>query len=798
MSEKSVITASAPRLEATPRKKGKKQESERLVGTSQRKVDALGMACGQALYVMDELPKNPLVGLILTSPHAHARIKSIDTSAAEKIKGVEAIIHHGNVPRIAYTTAGQGYPEPSPYDTFLFDNKVRYVGDRVAAIAAVDRATAVKAARAIKVEYEILKPIFDVEESLKPGAPIIHDEDDCDSFLPWEPKKNISGMSHAAVGDVEKGLAAADFVVQGKFNSHYTSHCALEPHVCATWLDANGRLVMRTSTQVPFHVRRLSALVLEIPAGRIHVIKPRVGGAFGGKQEVLNEPVCGMLTLRTHKPVVMEYTRAEDLISSRTRHPMRSWVRMGVKKNGDITAIDFDAIMNAGAYGTQTLTVLTNVGSKCLPLLRAGHLKWRGRCAYTNLPVGGAYRGYGATQGMFPLGVLIDMAAEAIGMDTVEFCLRNHIRTGDSSPIFEALGEGRAGVSMTIQSCGLEEAIKRGAKEIGWKEKRGKGRRTAGPKKRGVGMTILMQGSSIPEIDMAAAAMKLNDDGSVNLHVGATDLGTGSDTVLTQIAAETLKVPLRDVIAFSSDTDLTPFDVGAYASSTTYLSGMAVKKAAEELLAQMRAVAAEDLGVSPDELEHLDREFRVKGKPNKRMTFNDIGLRTLYMRKQHQVMAHASAISHASPPPFAAHFAEVEVDEETGHVRTLEYVAAVDCGTAINPKLAEGQTEGAIINALSSAVTEEYLFNNDGRMLNPTFNYYKIYSTPDVPRVKTILIETHEPTGPYGAKSVSEISTNGPLPAIANAIYDAVGVRLHDAPFTPERVLNAIKAKEKK
>ncbi|MCB2155963.1 molybdopterin-dependent oxidoreductase [bacterium] len=754
------------------------------------------MACGQAEYAMDLLPKNPLIGIIKTSPHAHARIKSIDTSKAEAMPGVEAVICYKNVPRIPHTTAGQGYPEPSPYDTFLFDTKVRYVGDRVAAVAAVDRETALAAARAIEVEYEVLPAVYDVDEAMSEGAPLLHDEEDAESFLPWDPTKNIAGMSDAAVGDVEKGLAEADFILEGTFDNHYTSHAALEPHVTVSWLDPNGRLVIRTATQVPYHARRICAQVLQIPAGRIHVIKPRVGGAFGGKQEILLEPVAGMLTLKTGKPVIMEYTRAEDLVSARTRHPFRMRMKVGLMKNGDIKAIDFYAILNSGAYGAHALTVLTNAGSKCLPLYRCEHLRWTGRSAYTNLPVGGAYRGYGATQGMLPLGVLMDMAAEKCGMDPVEFSLRNHIKEGETSPLFKALGEGREGVDMSIMSCGLEEAIKKGAEAIGWKDKFRKGRNAPGPKKRGVGMCILMQGSSIPEIDMAAAAMKLNDDGSVNLHVGATDLGTGSDTVLTQIAAETLKVALDEVVAFSSDTDITPFDVGAYASSTTYLSGQAVKKAAEKLIDSMMDVAAEDLGVAKDQLVHEHRGFSVVGDANKRMTFQDIALRTLYMRNQHQVMAHASAISHASPPPFAAHFAEVEVDEETGHVRCLEYVACVDCGTAINPALAEGQTEGAVINALSSAITERYIFNNQGRMVNPTFNYYKLYSTQDVPRLRTFLIETHEPTGPYGAKSVSEISTNGPLPTIANAIYDAVGVRLFESPYTPEKILAAIEAKK--
>lgn len=766
-----------------------------IVGHSVKKVDGLSLATGWAKYVADELPRDCLVAAFLTSPHAHARIVEIDATEAEHLPGVHAVLHYGNVPRVAHTTAGQGYPEPSPYDTFMFDRKVRFVGDRVAAVAAETREIALEALRRIHVRYEVLPAVFDPEEALAPKAPIIHDEADISSFLPFDPKRNLAAWAEAETGDAEKALERADIVVGGEYETHYTSHAAIEPHICLSYLDEKGRLVIRASTQVPFHCRRIVAQVLQIPVRDIRVIKPRIGGGFGGKQEVFMEYVCGLLTLRTGRPVLMEFTRAEDLISSRTRHPMRMRLKMGLKRNGDIAVMDFDGVLNTGAYGSHALTVLTNVGSKCLGLLRCDTVRFRGRTAYTNLPVGGAYRGYGATQGMFALGSVIDEAAEALGLDPVEFCLRHHIREGESSPIFKALGEGREGVEMSIGSCGLAECIRRGAEEIGWKDKYRRGRQMPGPVKRGVGMCILMQGSSIPEIDMAAAALKLNDDGSVNLHVGATDLGTGSDTVLSQIAAEVLHIPLADVLVFSSDTDHTPFDTGAYASSTTYLSGEAVRRAAEKLLAEILRIGAESLGVDVEQVEVGDKCVRLRGKKSKTMSYEAIARRSLYMKNQQQLGAMASAIGHVSPPPFAAHFAEVEVDTDTGQVRVIRYVAAVDCGRALNPKLAEGQVEGAMLNAISSALTEEYLFNSTGRMLNPTFNYYKLFGPRDTPDLKTILVETNEPTGPYGAKSVSEICTNGPLPALANAIYDAVGVRLRRSPFTAERILAALDAR---
>jgi CO/xanthine dehydrogenase Mo-binding subunit len=787
---------------ATPKKTSAKapekaQPKTRTVGKPVPKVDGLALATGRAKFTADEVPPNCLVGMLLLSPHAHAKIKSIDTREAEKLPGVRAILHHGNVPRIAHTTAGQGFPEPSPWDTFMFDHKVRYVGDRVAAVAADTREIALEALRLIRVEYEPLPTVFDFEEALAPNAPLIHDEPDITSFLPFDPKRNLAAWAKADVGDVEKGLEQADVVVEGQFETHYYAHAPIEPHVTLTYLDPDGRIVIRTSTQVPFHCRRIVAQTLGIPVRQIRVIKPRLGGGFGGKQEILLEDVCAMLTLRTGRPVFMELNRAQEFTSSRTRHPMRMWVKMGLKKNGDITAIDFRGILNTGAYGSHGLTVLTNVGSKCLGLLHCPNVRFDGKTVYTNLPVGGAYRGYGATQGMMALGQLIDEAARAIGMDPVDFCLRNHIRAGETHPIFRALGEGREGVDMTIASCGLAECIRLGAERFGWKKRRAQGAKMSGPIKRGAGMVILMQGSSIPEIDMAAAIVKLNDDGSVNLYSGATDLGTGADTILCQIVAETLHLPVDDIILTVADTDNSPFDTGAYASSTTYLSGEAARRAAVDLLENMRQVAAEALGVAPEKLDVGEKCFYVHGNPRKTISYEALARRALYSCNQQQLVGHASAISHVSPPPFAAHFCEVEVDTETGVVRVVKYVAAVDCGVAINPRLAEGQTEGAVLNSIGAALMEEYLFNDDGRMLNPTFNYYKLFTPGETPLVETILVPTYEPTGPYGAKSVSEINTNGPLPAIANAIYDAIGVRLRKAPYTPERVLEALEAKRR-
>ncbi|MFX0113683.1 MAG: xanthine dehydrogenase family protein molybdopterin-binding subunit [Candidatus Hodarchaeota archaeon] len=770
----------------------------KVVSQSVKKVDSLALAQGKPLFTTDfvkDLKEEPLIVKILWSPHAHARIIKIDTSQAESLPGVHCVLTFQNVPRIIHTTAGQGYPEPSPYDSYIFDTKVRYVGDRVAAVAAESLEIAEEALRRIAVEYEILPAILDPEKAREPAAPVIHDELEAKAVVPvfYEPTKNHVAHTDFTFGNIEKELEKSDFIFRRKFKTHYAQHCPLEPHACLAYYDPHDpskhdRIIVRTTTQVPFHARRIIAQALNIPLKQLRVIKPRIGGGFGGKQEVLLEQIAVLCCMRTRKPCLIEYTRKEEFISSRTRHPSVTWLRGGVKKDGTITAIELRVLLNTGAYGTHGLTVMSNTGSKTLPLYHMNAVAFIGDSVYTNLPVAGAYRGYGATQAAFGLEVLIDEMAEAIGMDPAEFRLKNHIRAGETSPVFKALGEGTEGVEQTIKSCGLRECILQGMEAIEWKEK--KGRPGEGVIKRGLGMAALMQGSSIPKIDMASAIAKMNDDGSFNLQVGATDLGTGSDTVLAQIFAEVLGISESDVLVYSSDTDLTPFDKGAYASSTTYLSGLAVKKVAEKIKKQIIEVAARILGVSHDDLT-LSEKFATQ-RNGKKVSFGEICKSSLYQEEQFQIGGIASQLSEASPPPFAAHFVEVEVDTETGQVNVVKYVAAVDCGTAINPKLAEGQSEGALMNGISYALTEEFLFNEKGRMINASFDNYKLFTTLDLAELITILVPTYEPTGPFGAKSVAEISINGPLPAISNAIYDAIGVRLRDPPFTPEKILKAL------
>ena len=586
-------------------------------------------------------------------------------------------------------------------------------------------------------------------------------------------------------------------MVDMEFSTQYASHCAIEPHAVAAVFDEQDRLIVYTSTQVPFHARRIIATVCEIPVRSLRVVKPRIGGGFGGKQEVFLEPVAALVAWRTGRNVRLVLSRSEVFVSARTRHPMVSRIRAAASRADGLTAVELDCLMNAGAYGPHALTVLSNAGAKVLPLFnKARYVRFSGRSVYTNLPVGGAYRGYGATQGYFALNQAVDRLCVELGIDMPAFCREWHIRKGETSGVFKALGEGKEGVVQTVESCGLDECIDRGVKLIGWDGIRGKRLETADGWVRGVGMAVAMQGSAIPRIDMAGAYMKMNDDGSFNLQIGATDLGTGSDTVLAQIAAETLSVPVRRIIVLSSDTDVTPFDTGAYASSTTYLSGNAVKLCAERVADQIRSVAAEILGSGPAEITLEGSAARADD--GRSVDFGEVCRFALYRENQFQIQAVASATSSVSPPPFIAQFAEVAVDLETGRIRVERFVSVVDCGQAVNPALAGAQVQGGAVNGISYALCEDYRFNAGGRMLNDSFWDYKIFRAIDMPRMETVVIESHEPSGPFGAKSVGEISINGPAPAIANALFDAAGVRITDLPITPQKVWEALRESGKR
>jgi putative selenate reductase molybdopterin-binding subunit len=764
-----------------------------VVGKRLKKLDGFKLVTGRPAFTDDIVVPGLLYGKILPSPHAHARIKRIDTSKARALPGVHAVLTYKDVPRVPHTTAGQMWPEPSPYDTYLLDSKVRFVGDRVAAVAAETRALAEEALRRIEVEYEVLPPVLDMEHAMDSGAPVIHDEPDSTGI--HDASHNVAAYILREIGDVEEGFREADFTFEREFRTQRVQHCAIEPHVTIAWLDSDNRLVIRSSTQVPFHTRRQVAMILQIPVQRLHVIKPRIGGGFGGKQEMLLEDICGALTLATGRPVKIEYTREEEFYMARSRHPQVLRVKIGVKRDGTIVANHMKVLATTGAYGSHSSTVQGNTGSKVLPLYRAPHMKFECHVVYTNTPVAGAFRGYGCPQGFFAQESLVDEIAQELRMDPIEFRKKNIIRAGDIDELSAQLGEGKQGLPRHIRSCGLPECLERGAAAIEWERKRKAPQDPRSHLRRGVGVACSMQGSGVAGIDWASALLKMNEDGSFNLQVGASDLGTGADTVLAQIAAETLGVTLDKLVVYSSDTDFTPFDVGAYASSTTIISGGAVKKAAEGVREQILRIASKMLELPPENLTCRDNEIVTKCECEKSVSMADMALHAMYKEKV-QIMDHASHFNTDSPPPFCAQFAEVEVDTETGRIRVVHLVTAVDLGVAINPMQAEGQAEGAVAQALGYALSEEMVLDGSGRMVNPGFLDYKIFTAKDMPKLTTILVETEEPLGPYGAKSVAEVPINTPAPAIANAVFHAIGVRFRQLPIRPEAVLRALREKK--
>ena len=770
----------------------------REVKKSVPKKDAYGLIRGKPVYTDDIASRDSLVVKILRSPHAFARIKNIDASEALAMDGVEYVLTYKDVPRKPITRAGQGYPEPSPYDKFILDEYVRYVGDEVAAVAAKDERTAEEALKKIKVEYEILEPVLDFEKA--EGNPsVIHPEDDIfpQFDIGFDPKRNIAASYEMEIGDVDKIVEECEkdpdcVVLKERFYTQAQAHVMLEPHASFAYIDMHGRLVIVSSTQTPFHVRRQVSMVLGIPIKNIRVIKPRIGGGFGGKQALHGEMIVALIAWKTKKPAKLVYTRKEVFESTYTRHPSRFDVTLAATKEGKLKAIVYDVLWDTGAYGEHALTTLMVAGSKTLPMYnKVEGVRFRGKVVYTNHTPAGAYRGYGAIQANFALESAMDMLAEKLGIDPVELRLKNIIKEGETSPIFKIMGEGREGAEMIIKSCKLEEAIKRGAEVINWKEKYRK-REKSGSKVRGVGMAIAMQGSGIAHIDMASAILKLNDDGSFNLLVGATDLGTGSDTILAQIAAEALGVSTDDIIVYSSDTDLTPFDTGAYASSTTYVSGNAVRIAAEKMRKLIIEEGAKKLGLDPEEVEFDGKVIKAKDG-SKEVTLKELATVRYYTEDQKQLVTDGSFVGPESPPPYAATFVEVEVDTQTGKVDVLKYVSILDIGTPINPNLARIQAEGGAVQGIGMALYEDVKYSSSGKLLTNNLMYYKIPSRLDVPDMHIEFLESYEPTGPFGAKSVAEIGIDTPPAAIANAVYDAVGARIKTLPITPEKVFFAIK-----
>jgi putative selenate reductase molybdopterin-binding subunit len=785
------------------------REATATIGKSEIKLDAAKLVQGKPAFTADWQLPGMLYAKVLASPYAHARIKSIDASLAKALKGVAAVLTWEDLPRVVHSTAGQSDPIPGPLDMFSLDNKVRFVGDRVAMVAAETLEIAEKALSLINVEYEELPPIIDVREAMKPGSPVIHDEIEYVNFADSDPTINLAAKIRIDINDVEKGFAEADRIFEEEYWVPKVQQAHIEPHVTLTWWDEDDRLVVRTSTQVPFHVRRMIAPVIGLPVKRIRVIKPRIGGGFGNKQEVLIEDVAAHLTIATGRPVLYEMTREEEFIASRSRHPMHIRMKTGVKNDGTMTANEMYALSDTGAYGCHALTVTGNTGQKSMGLYVGDgeyrlkpNIRFYADIVYTNTPPSGAYRGYGVPQGYWPLDRHLEMIARELGLDPLEFRLKNALRAGEFQPFSTAWNEGREPVPEIVTTVGLEDCVRQGRAAIGWDEKFGnEAWHTIAGKphlRRGIGVATVMQGTAIPYLDMGGAHIKINDDGSFNLMVGATDLGTGSDTALAQIAAEVLGVKVDDVIVTSSDTDTTPFDVGAYASSTTYISGTAVKKAAEKVAKRIKERAAaifDDRGFEYTPQDVVLRDNEAIAPNGERVSLSEIALDSLHWRKQEQIMDSASFVSPNSPPPFAAQFATVLVDIETGQITVEDLIMAVDSGVIINPISASGQIEGGIAQALGYGVCEEMVYDEKGQPRERDLVDYHIFRADEMPNIRSLFVQTYEETGPFGAKAVAEIPLDGAAPAIGNAVLDACGVSILDNPVTPEKIWRVLKNK---
>ncbi len=766
----------------------------RVVNNITPSLDGKGLMQGRSFYTDDLAQQNSLVIKLLRSPHAFARIKSIDVSEAEKVPGVACILTKDNVPHVAFTRAGQGYPEPSPHDKFIFDEYARYVGDEVAAVAAVSEEVALEAMKKIKVDYEVLEPVLDFEKAYE-NKSVIHPEDGIHEMFPigFDPKKNLAASYEMEVGNVAEELKKCDYVVEDTFYSQAQAHAMLEPHSCNARLDEHNRLVVYSTTQTPFHMRRIMSKTLGLPVEKIRVVKPRVGGGFGGKQAFHGEMFCALVTLRTKKPSKCVFTREEVFGCSYTRHPMKITLKVGATKDGIIQAIDCRALSDTGAYGEHALTVFMIVGSKVLPLYnKVKAVKFGGHVVYTNHVSAGAYRGYGAIQGNYAVESIIDELAEKMGMDPIKLRELNSMKEKETSPIFEIMGEGTEGTAMIMESCKLPYCIKRGRELIEWDKKWP--RKEVGPHKvRSVGCAIAMQGSGIPFLDMGSCTIKLNDGGSYMVTVGATDIGQGSDTMIAQIVAEELQTTVDKVIIYSSDTDLTPYDCGAYASSTTYVSGNAAWNAASKMRERLVKEAAEYMNVKVGTVE-FDGKMFTSGE--KSLSLEDLATNRLYNQDTRQIAVTESFHGHVSPPPFMAAFGEFEFDTETFEYKMIKYVTVTDCGTTINPMLAKGQVEGGIIQGYGMASSEEVIYNDKGKLLTTNFDVYHIPTRAEVGELVTEFADSYEPTGPFGAKSVGEIGIDTPPAVLCNAVYNAFGVRIHHLPITPERIFKAVKEKK--
>lgn len=783
------------------------------IGKPIGKIDGAALVSGEPVFVEDKVPENAWCLHVLRSPFAHAYIKSIDTSEAEKLDGVAKIVTAFNCPDIYYMQAGQGNPEPSPHDRRLLNKKVRHVGDRVAAIVARSAEIADQAASLIKVEYEPIAPVFTVEDAMAEGASIVHNgvveyragaPADLDEYnksaderdgkviyqfpLHADTHKNIAAGAHGGIGDIEKGFAEADAIVDETYQTSQAQCTPLEPHVCYAHIEG-GRLVMNCSTQVPYHVRRIVGWVCQIPENKIHVIKERVGGGYGSKQDILVEDLVGYCTWITGKPIYYRNTRAEEFYANSTRHPMRVRVKMGGKKDGTITAIYMDVRANTGPYGNHCLTVPMNASSKTLPIFAVDNMYYDLITYYTNCPPTGAYQGYGAPKGYFGIISCMGQLAMKLGIDPLMMAKKNIVHEGYMLEILRGLGEGREGAVVPVGSCGLEEALDKGAEMINW----GRREDSGDPDwKIGKGFAMIQQGSGLPGLDHANAQCKLLTDGTFLLLSGGADLGTGLDTISAKCVSEVMKVPMEVVSVVSGDTDSCLFDTGAYASSGTYFSGNASLLAVKDLKDKVLTEASLQLGEPKDELE-LVYPGKVVAKSGKEISYSKLSHDALQGDGRGQLIGKGTFVTPNFAVPYGAHFAEVAVNVKTGEIKVRKFYALQDAGTPINPEIALCQMYGAAMKSIGHTLYEGLVLDKDGVCVNANFTDYGTPMITESPEdFKSVLIDVDDKFGPFGAKSISEIATNGAAPSIAMAIADAAGVWVRSWPITPEKVLKAL------
>ncbi len=749
------------------------------VGKCIPKKDSDQLLLGKPVFMDDIIPKDCLIVKLLRSPHAHAIIEEINTAAAMKVPGIVAVYTWKDVPQRRFSIAGQTFPEPSPYDRLILDQRVRSVGDAVAIVAGETEKAVDKALRVIKVKYQVLEPVLDFRKALD-NPVLVHPEDNWMSHgNTGDVKRNLLHHEEDAHGDVEAVLADCEEVIEHSWRIKAAQQGYMETIRAYCEIDRYGRLHCISSTQIVFHIRRILANALGISKSMVRAEKPRIGGGFGAKQTAVCEVYPAFVTWMTKRPSKIIYSRRECQTIASPRHEMEVTVRLGAMKDGRIRAIDLYTLSNTGAYGEHGTTTVGLSGHKAIPLYTGGCEATRFSCdvVYTNVQAAGAYRGYGATQGIFALESAVNELAEKLKIDPVELRMKNIVREGMFMPAY--FGE-------TANACALDRCITHCADHFHWKEKYPV-RDMGNGKVRTAGMAIAMQGSCISNVDVGSCTLKLSDDGTYNMLIGAADMGTGCDTILAQMAAEVLDCEPDQIVVFGADTDASPYDSGSYASSTTYVTGMATQNAAMELRENMMKIGAELLGCTLDEVEFDgEKVYLVDG--DRSVSLADIAVKS-QVNNRIPVDVTATYSSPVSPPPYMVGMAEIELDKETGSVKILDYDAVVDCGIPVNPNLARVQTEGGIGQGIGMALYENVTYNANGKITEGDFMQYKIPTRQDVGNIHVEFETSYEPSGPFGVKSIGEIVINTPAPALAHAIYRATGVWHRTVPFTPEKIL---------